>query len=152
MSELADRLLDDLKDAMRANDVTRRETVRFLRAEIHNQEIERGHALSDAEIIEVVQRQIKQRRDSIEQFARGGRHDLVAAEEAQIAVLERYLPPQLSYDEVLAMARDVVQEIGASGARDMGRVMPLLRQRIGGTAEGSTIAAAAREALAAAGA
>ncbi|HET7035692.1 MAG TPA: GatB/YqeY domain-containing protein [Thermomicrobiaceae bacterium] len=152
MSELADRLLDDLKDAMRSGDVTRRETLRFLRAEIHNQEIEHGRPLTDAEIIEVVQRQIKQRRDSIEQFGRGGRPDLVAVEEAQIAVLEHYLPPQLSYDEVLDVARIVVQEIGASGARDMGRVMPLLRQRIGATAEGSTIAAAARAALAAAGA
>jgi len=151
MSDIASRLLDDLKESMRSNDVNRRETVRYLRAEIHNVEIARGRPLSDAEIVEIVQRQIKQRRDSIEQFARGGRPDLVAAEEAQIAVLEQYLPPQLNYDQVLEVARNVVQELGASGPRDMGRVMPVLRQRIGASAEGATVAAAAREALAAPG-
>ena len=152
MSELATRLLDDLKDAMRSSDVTRRETLRFLRSDIHNQEIERGRALTDPEIVQVVQRQIKQRRDSIEQFARGGRQDLVTAEEAQITVLESYLPPQRSYEEVLAEAREVVRELGAIGPRDMGRVMPVLRERLGPSAEGSVVAAAAREALSASGA
>jgi uncharacterized protein YqeY len=152
MSEIASRLLADLKDAMRSNDVTRRETVRFLRSEIHNQEIERGRALTDDEIIQVIQRQIKQRRDSIEQFARGGRQDLVEAETAQIQVLEHYLPPQLGYDEVLEIARNVVRELGASGPKDMGRVVTAVRQQVQGRAEGSVVAAAAREALSTAGA
>lgn len=147
MSALATRLLDDLKAAMRGSDVTRRETLRFLRAEIHNQEIERRRPLTDDEIVAVVQRQIKQRRDSIEQFARGGRQDLVAAEEAQLQVLVSYLPPQLSYDDVLGIARAVVQELGAKGPKDMGRVVPVLRARVQSRAEGSVIAAAAREAL-----
>lgn len=147
MSELSLRLQNDLKEAMRSSDKTRRDVVRFLRSEIHNVEIDRGRPLSDDEIVAVVQRQIKQRHDSIEQFARGGRQDLVDAEQAQIAVLEEYLPPQLSEDEVLAEAREVAHELHASGPGDMGRVMPILRQRIGPRAQGNVVAQAARTAL-----
>ncbi len=148
MSELSTRLQNDLKEAMRSSDTTRRDVVRFLRSEIHNVEIERGHSLSDDEIVAVVQRQIKQRQDSIEQFAHGGRQDLVKNEQTQIAVLETYLPPQMSEDEVLDLARQVVDELGASGPGDMGRVMPELRQRIGPRAQGNVVAQAARTALA----
>jgi uncharacterized protein YqeY len=149
MSALADQLLDDLKNAMRFSDSQRREVLRFLRSDIHNVEIERGHPLSDAEIVGVIRRQIKQRRDSIEQFARGGRQDLVERESREIAVLEGYLPPQLSYDEILGTARAVVEEVGATGPRDMGKVFPLLRERLGDNADGAMISAAAREALSA---
>jgi uncharacterized protein YqeY len=147
MSELSLRLQNDLKDAMRSSDTTRRDVVRFLRSEIHNVEIERGHSLSDEEIVGVVQRQIKQRHDSIEQFERGGRQDLVDNERAQIAVLEQYLPPQLSSEDVLQEAREVVRELQASGPSDMGRVMPVLRERIGPRAQGNVVAQAARTAL-----
>src|SRR6185312_15350967 len=99
MNDLSARLQTDLKQAVLTTDKTRRDVIRFLRADIHNVEIERGHTLSDDEIIEVIVRQIKQRRDSIEQFARGGRQDLVDNETAQIHILETYLPPQLSPSE-----------------------------------------------------
>ena len=148
MAELAERLQADLKDAMRAGDVPRREVLRFLRSEIHNVEIERGHPLSDDEIIDVISRQIKQRRDAIEQFRAGGRDDLADSEAAQVAILQTYLPPQLSYDELLDMARAIVRETGASGPRDMGKVVPRLREQVGARAEGSAIAQAAREVLA----
>ncbi len=148
MSALAQRLLDDLQQAVRAGDVTRRETLRFLRADIKNAEIERGRPLTDEEIIEVIRRQIKLRRDAIEQFAQGGRQDLVEREQAQIAVLQEYLPPQLSDEELLHLAREVARELGASGPRDMGRLMPILRERVGARAEGRAIAEAARRALA----
>ena len=147
MSDLSLRLQNELKEAMRSSDTTRRDVVRFLRSEIHNVEIERGRPLSDDEIIAVVQRQIKQRHDSIEQFDRGGRQDLVDIERGQIAILERYLPPQLSDGDVLEIAREVVQELQASGPGDMGRVMPILRQRIGSRAQGNVVAQAARAAL-----
>lgn len=147
MSDLSLRLQNDLKEAMRSSDTTRRDVVRFLRSEIHNVEIERGRPLSDDEIIAVVQRQIKQRHDSIEQFDRGGRQDLVDIERGQIAILEQYLPPQLSDSDVLAIAREVVRELQASGPGDMGRVMPILRQRIGSRAQGNAVAQAARAAL-----
>ena len=147
MSDLASRLQSDLKDAVRSSDTTRRDVVRFLRAEIHNVEIERGRPLSDDEIVSVVQRQIKQRHDSIEQFSRGGRQDLVDAEKAQIAILEHYLPPQLSEEELMRLARDVVGSLGASGPGDMGRVISELRERVGQRASGSAVATAARTVL-----
>ncbi len=147
MADLAARLQNDLKEAMRSSDTTRRDVVRFLRSEIHNVEIERGRPLSDDEIVAVVQRQIKQRNDSIEQFERGGRQDLADVEKAQIAVLEQYLPPQLSEDELLQLARDVVGSLQASGPGDMGRVIPVLRERVGQLASGNAVAQAARTAL-----
>lgn len=147
MNELSTRLQTDLKEAMRSADKTRREVIRFLRADIHNVEIERGHALSDDEITEVIMRQIKQRRDAIEQFARGGRQDLVDAESAQIDILETYLPPQLSPAEVLDFAREVVATTGASGLGDLGRIIPVLRERLGPRAAGNVVAQAARTAL-----
>lgn len=134
---------------MRASQPTRRDTLRFLRAEIHNAEIERGRPLSDEEIVAIVRRQIKQRRDSIEQFARGNRQDLVQAESDQIAILQSYLPPEMSHEELLAIAREVVAEVGATGPRDLGKLMPALRSRVGSSADGAAIAQAAREALSA---
>jgi len=103
--------------------------------------------LSDDEITEVIMRQIKQRRDAIEQFARGGRQDLVDAESAQIDILETYLPPQLSPAEVLDFAREVVATSGASGLGDLGRIIPVLRERLGPRAAGNVVAQAARTAL-----
>lgn len=147
MTQLAIRLQNDLKDAMRSSDTTRRDVVRFLRSEIHNVEIERGRPLSDEEIVDVVLRQIKQRNDSIEQFARGGRQDLVDMEQAQIAILEHYLPPQFSDEELLDLAREVVDSLQASGPGDMGRVIPVLRERVGQRASGNAVAQAARSAL-----
>lgn len=147
MSDLSIRLQNDLKQAMRSSDTTRRDVVRFLRSEIHNVEIERGRPLTDQEIEAVVQRQIKQRNDSIEQFARGGRQDLVDTEQAQIAILETYLPPQLADEEVFGMARQLVEELNASGLSEMGRVIPALRERVGQRAQGSVVAQAVRAAL-----
>ncbi|HET9015180.1 MAG TPA: GatB/YqeY domain-containing protein [Thermomicrobiaceae bacterium] len=148
MTELAGRLLEDLKVAMRRGDVTRRDVLRYLRAEVHNVEIERGHPLSDAEVLAVVQRQIKQRRDSIEQFARGGRQDLVDAEESQIAVLQEYLPAAMTREELVDVARAVAAEVGATGPGDMGRLVPALRARVGARAEGRLVAEVARDVLA----
>ncbi len=148
VSTLAERLLADLQEAVRTGDVTRREVIRFLRAEIKNREIDKGRPLTDDEIVEVIRRQIKMRREAIEQFRQGGRQDLVEREEAQIRVLESYLPQQLSPEELLELARAVVREVGATGPRDMGRVMPVLRERVGPRAEGRAIAEAAQRALA----
>ena len=148
MTDLAGRLLDDLKAAMRSGDATRRDVLRFLRADVHNVEIERGHPLADDEVLAVIRRQIKQRRDSIEQFARGGRQDLVDSEERQISVLQTYLPAEMSRPELLEIARAVAAEVGARGPADMGRLMPALRARVGTRAEGRTVAEVAREVLA----
>jgi uncharacterized protein YqeY len=147
MDDLSARLQSDLKDAVRSSDKTKRDVIRFLRAEIHNVEIEVGHALTDDEITDVIVRQIKQRRDAIELFARGGRQDLVDAESAQIEILETYLPPQLSPSEVLEFAREVVASSGATGMSDLGRIIPILRERLGPRAAGNVVAQAARTAL-----
>ena len=147
MAELSQRLLDDLKSAVRTSNVTHRDVIRYLRSAIHNQEIERGRALTDNEIIDVIQRQIKQRRESIEHFQKAGRQDLVDVEAGQIEVLQAYLPPQLSYEEVVSLAREMALEVGASGPRDMSKLMPRLQERIGTQAEGRIMAQAAREVL-----
>jgi uncharacterized protein YqeY len=144
---LRQRLESDLKDAMRAGDQTARDTIRFLLAAVKNAEIDRGGPLSEAEGIAVLQKQAKQRQDSIEQFRAAGRTDLVDREEAQMQVLTRYLPAELSDDEVTALVAAVIAEVGASSPKDLGRVMPVLIERAAGRADGRRLSAAARSAL-----
>lgn len=168
MSTLDERLATDLKEAMRAGDTTRRDVIRFLRASLKNAQIarvqpldddaagddvvrspQRDQPLSDEEALAVVQRQFKQRQDSIEQFARAGRADLVEREQAQLAILREYLPTGLSADEIDALAREVIAESGAAGPRDLKVVMPRLIERAAGRADGRALSAAARRLLAA---
>lgn len=143
---------DDLKNAMRAGDTARRDTLRLLRAALKNAEIERrgddATAMNDADIRAVVQKQIKQRRDSIEQFAKGGRADLVAKEEAEVAVMQSYLPQQLDERAIRATAQAVIAEVGATGPKDMGKVMPILLARLGDTADRGALAGVVRQLLA----
>lgn len=167
MSALEERLAADLKAAMRGGDTTRRDVIRFLRAGLTNAQIarvqpialaaadaddvarapERDQPLSDEEALAVLQRQIKQRQDSIEQFAAAGRADLVERESAQLAILREYLPPGLGDDEVEALARAVIAETGAAGPRDMKLVMPRLIERAAGRADNRTLSAAAQRLL-----
>lgn len=147
MSELAKRLLEDLKEAMRASDVTRRDGLRFLRSEIHNAEISQGRPLTDDEILALIQRQIKQRRDAMEQFAAGNRQDLVEAEKKQIELLQSYLPAPLSREELVALVQEMAREHGATEIKDMGRLMPLVRERVGARAEGREVAEVVRGVL-----
>ncbi|HLI52410.1 MAG TPA: GatB/YqeY domain-containing protein [Thermomicrobiaceae bacterium] len=148
MTSLADRLLEDLKEAVRASDAPRRQTLRYLRSEIHNVEIERKHSLSDEEITSIIRRQIKQRRDSIEQFAKGGREDLVEHETAELVILQSYLPEDLSADQLERMAREAAGAAGATSQRDMGKVMAIMRERVAGRADGSAVANAVKQVLA----
>ena len=144
---LRERLDSDLKEAMRAGDQTARDTIRFVLAAVKNAEIDRGGPLSDAESAAVLQRQVKQRQDSIDQFRSAGRADLVAREEAQLSVVRRYLPAELSDAEVEDLVRAVVGDVGATSAKDLGRVMPVLIERAAGRADGRRLSAAARAAL-----
>ena len=141
----------DLRDAMRAGDVARRDALRLLRNAIKNAEIDRRGvsqaSLTDAEIRAVIQRQIKQRRDSIEQFRNGHRDDLAAKEETEIAVFQRYLPAMMSEAELRAAAESVVAATGATGPKEMGKVMPVLLARVGDRAERGAVAAVVRELL-----
>jgi uncharacterized protein YqeY len=144
---LRQRLESDLKEAMRAGDQTARDTIRFLLAAVKNAEIDRGGPLSEAEGIQVLQKQAKQRQDSIDQFRAAGRTDLVEREEAQMRVVARYLPAELSDDEVNALVAHVIAEVGASSPKDLGRVMPILIERAAGRADGRRLSAAAKAAL-----
>jgi uncharacterized protein len=147
MTSIAERLVSDLGTAMREKDAQRRDVLRYLRSEVKNAEIEKGRELTDDEVLQVIQRQIKQRRESIEQFEKGNRQDLVDAENAQITILEGYLPPQLSQEELEQMAGDIAAQLDLAGARDMGKLMGPLRELVGSRAEGRAISDAAREIL-----
>lgn len=120
--------------AMKARDQARLAPLRMLKTALTNREIERGHALNDAEALQVVSSLIKQRRDSIEQFDRGGRADLVAKERAEISILETFLPPALGSDEIQRLVDEVIKEAGAAGLQDLGRVMKALMPRLAGAA------------------
>ncbi|HEX5504474.1 MAG TPA: GatB/YqeY domain-containing protein [Thermomicrobiales bacterium] len=149
MAVLDERLVTDLKAAMRAGDTVRRDVIRYLRAGLQNARIERGHPLTDAEEGAVLKQQIKQRHEAIEQFQAGHRADLVARESAQLEVLNDYLPAGLDPAQLEALAREVIAETGASGPRDLGRVMPTLIARAAGRADNRALSDAARRLLAA---
>jgi len=134
---------------MRAKDVPRRNTIRMVEAAIKNAEIEkRGTELAESDILAILQRQVKQRRESIEQFTQGGREDLAENERVEIAIIEAYLPQQLSRDEVELRARSVIAEVGAAGPGDRGKVMGMLMKDLRGQADGSLVNAVVGELLA----
>jgi uncharacterized protein len=126
-----DTISADLVAAMRSKDQVRLGTLRMAKAALMNREIERGRPLDDAESLQVMASLIKQRRDSIDQFTRGGRQDLAEKEEAEIAVLETYLPPALDAAQLEAAVHEAIAETGATSPKDMGRVMKAVMARLG---------------------
>jgi hypothetical protein len=144
---LKEQLDADLRDALRASDETRKTTIRGLLASVHNAEIQSRESLDDAGITGVVGREIKQRRDSIEEYTKGNRPDLVAREQAEIDVLLVYLPPQLSRDEIVVAVRAVIDRVGAKGPADKGKVMGSIMAELRGKAEGAEINAVVTELL-----
>jgi len=138
-ANLKQRLSDDLKKAMRSGDITRRSTIRMLMAAINNAEIARQSKLEDSDIFGVITKEIRQRRESIEAFKQGKRQDLVDKEEAEAAVLQGYLPQQMTREEVVEAARKVIAEVGAAGPGDKGKVMPRLMAQLRGRADGREI-------------
>jgi uncharacterized protein YqeY len=146
---LRDQLESDLKQAMRADDRVAKDAIRFTMAALKNAEIERGGPLTSAESLSLLQRETKRRADSIEQFRAGNRPDLVEREEAQLAVVKRYLPAAMDDDQLKALVAEVIAEVGASGPKDMGRVMPIAIERAAGRADGRRLSTTVREALAA---
>jgi uncharacterized protein len=127
-----DRISAELTAAMRARDSVRLATLRMAKAALTNREVERGRALDDAESLQVIAALIRQRRDSIEQFRAGGREDLASKEEAELAVLEAYLPPPVDPAELDRLVTDAVSETGATSPKDMGRVMKAAMARLAG--------------------
>lgn len=136
---LKEQLSTDLKASMRGGDDQRKQTIRLAMASIHNAEIAAGRELDDAGVTEVVRREVKQRRDSIDEYQRAGRGDLAERENAELEILRAYLPQQLGRDEIAAAAREVIGEVGASGPRDKGKVMGPLLKRLAGRADGRDV-------------
>jgi uncharacterized protein YqeY len=137
--KLKQKLTDDLKQAMRDGDTVKRSVIRLTMASIKNAEIARQATLEDADILGVIAKEVRQRKESIEAFKQGNREDLAAKEEAEMAVLEQYLPKQMSRDEIIAEARKVIAEVGAQGISDKGKVMPQLIAKLKGKADGREI-------------
>jgi len=136
---LKDTLADDLKDAMRAGDEARKTAIRMTIAAIKNAEVAAMNPLDDAGVTGVIGKQVKQRKESIEEFKKGGRQDLVDKEAAELRVLESYLPAAMSPEEVIDTARAVIAEVGASGPGDKGKVMSALMPRLAGRADGRAV-------------
>jgi uncharacterized protein YqeY len=148
VKKMLKKIQDDMKQAMKAGDKKRLSTIRMLLAAIKNESIEKRKELSSEDISAVIQREIKQRRTAIAEFRAGGREDLVQENEAEIAVLESYLPPQLSDAELEALVRQVVAETGASSLREMGKVMGKIMPQVKGKADGGRVQAIVRKVLA----
>ena len=145
---LKDRITDDMKAAMRAKDSERLSTIRMLLAACKQREVDERIVLDDAAIVGIVDKLIKQRKDSITAFTQGGRTDLVDKESAEVQVLEAYLPQRLSAAEVATQVAALVAELGATGPGDMGRVMAAAKARFAGNAEMGEVSAAVKQALA----
>jgi uncharacterized protein YqeY len=145
---LKEQLDADLRDAMRQGEQTRRDTIRLALSALRNAQIAAGRELTDDDTLAVLAKEAKQRRESIEEFRKADRVDLAEKEEAELAVLSAYLPQAVARDEIVEAARRAVQETGASGPKDIGKVMPVLMQQFRGRAEGKEINEVVREILA----
>lgn len=146
--KLSDRVNADITTAMKAKDQSRLSALRMLKAAITNKGVEKGHDLDDAEVLQVVASLVKQRRDSIEQFAKAGRTDLVDKETGEIRVLEEYQPPAATAEEIDAAVAAAIAETGASTAKDMGKVMKAAMPKLAGkTTDGKTVNEAVRRKL-----
>ena len=145
---LKDRITEDMKTAMRAKDSARLLTIRGLLAALKQREVDERITLDDAAVIGIIDKLVKQRKDSITQFAAGGRQDLVDKETAELQVLEGYLPQRLSAEAIAAEVAAIVAELGASGPGDMGKVMGAVKTRLAGKADMGLVSAAVKQALA----
>jgi uncharacterized protein YqeY len=146
-SVLREKLTLDLRQAMRDRNKVTVSTIRLLMAAVKNTEIARQTTLTDADILGVIAKEVRQRQESIEAFKQGNREDLVVQEEAEMAVLQGYLPKQMSREEIMAEARLIIKEVGAQGPRDKGKVMPRLIAQLKGKADGREINAVVTELL-----
>jgi uncharacterized protein YqeY len=146
---LKDQLADDLKDAIRQKDETRKTSIRMVTWAVKNAEVDKGGPLDDAAVLGIIGKEVKRRRESIDEFGKAGRQDLVDKEQAEMAILTAYLPEQVGRDEIEKAARQVIAEVGATGPADKGKVMPVIIGRLAGRAEGRDINEVVTELLAA---
>ncbi len=146
-ADLKQKLTDDLKEAMKGGDKVKRSVIRLVMAAIKNAEIARQAELSDSDILGIMAKEVRQRQESITAFKQGNRQDLVAQEEAELAILQKYLPQQMTRGEIIAEAQRVIEEVGAQGPSDKGKVMPQLIAKLKGKADGREINAVVTELL-----
>ena len=144
---LREQISDDLKTAMRSGDTARRDTIRLLLAALKQREVDERRTLSDTDVLAVIEKMIKQRRDSISQFEQGGRQDLADREQRELALLQTYMPQALGEAEIAAAVAAAITETGATGAADMGKVMALLKPRLAGRADMSRVSATVKAQL-----
>ncbi|HCX87574.1 MAG TPA: glutamyl-tRNA amidotransferase [Gammaproteobacteria bacterium] len=147
MTTLKERITAEMKDAMRAKEAVRLDAIRLLRAAIQRREVDERTELGEEEVLAVVQKMIKQGRDAIEQFEKGGRDDLVQKEAATLAVLETYLPEQLDDDKLAALIDQALTETDAQSIRDMGKVMGWLKPRVQGRADMGAVSISIKQKL-----
>jgi uncharacterized protein YqeY len=145
---LKERITEDMKAAMRAKDSERLGTIRLLTAAMKQKEVDERVELDDVAVIGIVDKMLKQRKDSIEAFEKAGRQDLADKEKAETVVLQAYLPARLSADEVAAEVKAIVAELGAKGPGDMGKVMGAVKAKLAGKADMGQVSAAVKAALA----
>ena len=137
---LRERIVSDMTAAMKARDAARTSTLRMVKAALQNREIEKGGELTDEETTKLLQSLVKQRRDSVEQYERGGRKDLVEKERAEIAVIEEYLPRAATREEIERAVEEAVRETGAASMKEMGAVMKAAQERLAGrSADGRAV-------------
>jgi hypothetical protein len=141
------QITDDMKAAMRAKDTLKLGTIRLLQSEMKNREVDERIELDDTRIVSIIEKMIKQRKDSITQYEAAGRQDLAEQEKAEMAVLQAYMPAQLSEEEMAAEVKAIVAEAGAAGPQDMGKVMGLAKARLTGRADMTVVSALVKKAL-----
>ena len=144
---LKEQITEDMKNAMRAKDTGRLGTIRLLLAAMKQKEVDERVELDDAAVIAIVEKLIKQRKDSISQFQAANREDLVAIENAELVVLQAYMPAQMSEAEVAAVVAKAVTEVGATGPQDMGKVMGIVKPQLAGKADMGVVSAQVKAAL-----
>jgi uncharacterized protein YqeY len=145
--DLQEQLRTDLKTALREHDEVRKSAIRMALAALKNARVEKNADLTDEEMLATLAREVRQRRNARAEFERAGRHDLVAGESAELAVLERYLPKALTQEEIVELARQVIAETGAESPQEMGQVMGALMPRVRGRADGRQVSQIVRELL-----
>ena len=138
-SELEKRMTEDLKQAMKSGDTVKRDTLRMLIASVKNAWMAKQAALTDSDVLGVISKDVKRHQESIDAFKKGNRADLVSKEEAEMVILQAYLPKQMSHDEVVAEVKEVIGAVGAKGPGDKGKVMQQLMPKLKGRADGKAI-------------
>jgi len=137
--DINDRLNDEMVIAAKAKDKVRLSAIRMLKTALHNKEIDLMRPLNETETLQIISAMVKQRKDSIEQFAKGGRNDLVEKEEAELKVVQEFMPAQMSDDEVEGVIKKAIAEAGAVSIKDMGKVMKVLMPQLTGKADGKMV-------------